>query len=184
MKKVIYLGATTLLLTFSACQKNQVTPNSLGTATTIYEDDNSDGANQRASNLYHLVQNFPDFGDINCFKPAENCLPTFIVRSKVASQNASKQSLIALKNAMIASNSGNGQQISNFFSSQEWRKIFPRLRGEIAQKIATGDYKIISKMATQTPGVEIFVVLQSNADPINFINSEVVIAMQIKDETI
>ncbi|MDT8413050.1 MAG: hypothetical protein RQ875_11340 [Vicingaceae bacterium] len=185
-KKIIY-GVSFLALigiTAVGCQKENINPVSSFSTEKSSNDDNN--TNQKVGNLYHLVQNFPDLGDIGCYKPAENCLPEFIVRGRGIGigLNEPKESLIALKNAMSASSNGNGQQLSSFFSSQEWREIFPRMKGEIAQKLATGDLKITSRMATNSPGVEIFIVLPQGSDLNNFTDSEVVVAMQIKDESL
>lgn len=182
--KSIFYGISFLALvgmTAVGCQKEDITP----VSNFSIENNNSENSvNQRGSDLYHLVENFPELGDIGCYKPAENCFPVFIVRRSSSFRNSPKESLDALKDAMSAAENGSGREISSFFSSQEWRGIFPRLKGEIAQKLATGELKITSRMATNLPDVEIFIVLPKDSDSNDFTDSEVVVAMQIKDETL
>src|SRR5690606_12126622 len=101
MKKIIY-GISFLALVGAivvGCQKEDITPVS---NFSIENNNTENSVNQRGSDLYHLVENFPELGDIGCYKPAENCFPVFIVRRSSSFRNSPKESLDALKDAMRA----------------------------------------------------------------------------------
>lgn len=184
MKNLIYIGAGTILLTFSSCKKEQVqvNPNSLEQYSTVYEKDYIEDK-RGWIDLKHFVSNFPEWGQYGCYKPAENCLPEYTVPSSKSkgSQKTIKEEFLSLKKFVRQDKSGTNINIRNFFKSKSWNQIFPYLRKEVAKDIADGKLKITSKTSSLNSNVEIFVVLNKNSDVSNFKDSDVIIAMPIKN---
>lgn len=204
--KVIFFTIT--LAVFSCKKESKIVPFNMVDESTetvseslpYYEEDSyGDKASAVAIDLKHLVLNFPEFGDINCFKPAENCLPTVIVTASVTASGSSSSknsSFGTHKNGVNESNSvyiaykrleealkgksKSNSKIKSFFSSKDWKILFPRLRKDTAKKIAEGELKLVKKRATKEQGTDLFIVLRSTSNSDKFASSEVIVAMPIQ----
>lgn len=177
MKKIAY-GISFLALigiTIISCQKDNIDSVTSELITDVSSSDqnssNTDNTSEAKANLYHFVDNFPSLGDWGCYKPAQNCLPTVIIRP-------SRAAYLELEEAIDLSDDENFELLQLFFSSGEWETVFPSLNPEIAENIAGGEFKMTRKMDAGNENSEIFVVIGVEENIVDFNAENIVQAIK------
>lgn len=170
MKRIFIPVSLTILLFSCAKEENVESVQSESQAKPTGEELLHESYRGGVEDMYHMVSDFPKRGDLHCFRPATNCLPTLVVYRTGGRKSGS---LVNLENSLRDNNG------SDFFATDNYLELFPALSEKIADKIASGKYIVTKKTDSFDSNTDIYIVLDSKVNANNFKDKDVIVAMQI-----
>ena len=126
---------------------------------------------------WHLVLDFPEWGDVECYKPAYNCFDEIVIVGVVNLENCtSKADTIYYYFSYFYDN----DSISYFFDSYDWDEIFPGLRSSLVDSIADGHYYLTMRESSEDSDRKIYMLLESSVSEENYDDDDVIYALPIE----
>ena len=118
----------------------------------------------------HLVIDFPNLGDIDCYKPPINCWDDVVIRPNSLNYSVYTQLVSSYTN----------DTVPGFFTYGSYSLIFPYMTTENADDIIDGNLLLVIKENTTSDSTYMCIFLNGDANVNNFDIDDVVFTMPIK----
>lgn len=138
-----------------SCEKNYDTDSAFIAQNQVINQ-KEDPVYIHLNRVYHL--DWPNQGDEWCGRPAVDCWDDIIVRPD-------KSSAFSIFQEFLKSYNSNNTAI--FFSSENYKLIFPYMSLEIRNKIVNGEYLVLLRKNSMEISTKIVVVQDENKDVVS-----------------